>query len=349
MSSASGRLTIDLDALRENYKILREKARNAEVAGVVKANAYGIGVETVAPLLQQEGCRLFFVATPEEGIQLRGLLPDAEIAILDGLYKDAEDAYREHGLIPVIGSFEALERAGDMDVIFHFDTGMNRLGFKVSVARAVAEKAPSPRMIMSHFACADDQDHVLTHKQYERFADIANLFLNTPKSLCNSASIFQNDTYHYDIVRPGMALYGLNPTPWRDNPMRPTAMLEVQVLQVHEGKKGETAGYGASYLFEEDTKLATVAMGYADGFHRILSNRGKLFWNAKPCPVVGRVSMDTTIVDLSYVQDDLPQEGDWMEVFGPHQSADDLANDAGTIGYEILTSLGDRWERIYKG
>lgn len=346
MPRASGQLTIRLDALASNYTFLTKQAPGAKVAGVVKAGGYGLGIGPVAETLSSGGCEEYFVATLQEGIELRSILPKANIAILGGLFKGAEDLYNAHNLTPVINSMEELSRIDKQTVILHIDTAMNRLGIKTHEASKAAQEGKNIHAIMTHFACADEHKHPLNALQYQRFMEAAAHFPDAQKSLCNSAGMFLSDDYHLDIARPGMALYGLNPTPHTDNPMRHVVELEAQILQIHDGRKDESAGYGASHVFDDNTPLATVAIGYADGFHRALSGKGKLYYQGQPCPIIGRVSMDTTIINLSGLED-MPKPGDMIEILGSYQSADEIADNACTIGYEVLTNLGARWQRIY--
>ncbi len=346
-------LEIDLDALVRNIGLLQDKIGPAvSIAGVVKADAYGVGMERVAAIHQRLGTRTFFVATLDEGIALRALLGAGyEIAILGGLFHEAEDVYPRYGLTPVLNALEDVARWGRRPdpVMIHIDTGMRRLGFD---ARDVETMKASPGIleglnisaILSHFACADEPGHPLTQVQFKLFSDIARLFPGIRKSLCNSAGIFVSPDYHVDMVRPGMAVYGLNPTPGQANPMEPVVQLKVRVLQVREIEKGDTVGYGAGWMAESPRRIATVALGYADGFLRSLSNRGTLFWNRQPYPVVGRISMDLVTADVTGAP--TLKAGDWMEVLGPSQDVDTLAAAAGTIGYEILTSLGSRYRRV---
>ena len=232
---------------------------------------------------------------------------------------------------------------------------MNRLGFGLDETPVLLEdlgrlEGLDVKMIISHFACADEKDHEMNDAQYERFKAVAAHFPKAQKSLANSSGVFRDPRYHFNVARPGMALYGLNPTPEAPNPMRPVVSLDVRVLQIREVKAGETTGYGASYRHEKDTVTATVAMGYADGILRALSNKGRLYWQGQALSILGRVSMDSITIDLGgLAESKRPKVGDYLEVIGPHQSADDLATQAGTIGYEILTSLGERYERVYLG
>lgn len=358
--SASSWLTVDLGALAANYNLFKDKAApGCRAAAVIKADAYGLGAEKALAALENRGCPFYFVATPEEGSALRRLT-QKPLAVLSGLYKGAESLYIHENLIPVLNSLEeiarwqkkAVQHQIPLRALVHFDTGMNRLGLGVDETAALhAEpgilKGLEILYMMSHFACADEKDHPMTVMQYARFMEATALFPAVKRSLANSAGAFCSPTYHFDLLRPGMALYGLNPTPWRDNPMKPVVTLRARILQVRAVKKGDTAGYGASYRFEKDGYAATVALGYADGFLRSLGNRGKLYYGDAACPIAGRVSMDAVIVDTGFLERQ-PVPGESMEVIGSHQDADSLAKDAGTIGYEILTSLGRRYYREYR-
>lgn len=350
-SKSSARLSIDLSAIARNYQFLDSQG-SFQTACAVKADAYGLGMVSVAPALEQAGCRLFFVATLEEGIALRALLPDCEIAILGGLYRGAESEYTRHNLIPVLNTPDDIARAqGQQSVILHFDTGMNRLGLRATDFDWEQMAALPPlRAVMSHLACADEIDHTMNEAQRLAFDDVCAHFTpETQRSFANSAGIFHGTSYHYDIARPGMALYGLNPTPHTDNPMHDVVSLSVRVLQVCEAKAGESIGYSATHYFDKDTPIATVAFGYADGILRSLSHSSALYWRGYKLPILGRVSMDLVSVDLSAVpESERPLPHDWVEFIGPNQTADDIARDANTIGYEILTSLGARYERTYQ-
>jgi alanine racemase len=345
MSYAFSRLTVDLGAVAANYKLFQSRVgAECQVAGVVKANAYGLGVEAIVPLLDKLGCPFFFVATLEEALKVR-TLTSKPVAVLGGLATGAEDVYVAHKLTPVINSpEEILRRTYDGPSIWHIDTGMNRLGIRIDELPQLAEEN-QPLYVMSHFACADDLDHPLTLQQGKIFAHIAQAFPDSKKSLCNSSGLFRHSEWHYDMVRPGMALYGLNPTPEKPNPMRQTVKLETRILQIHEAAAGESVGYSATHILRRDTRIGIVGLGYADGFLRSGSDKVVLYAGGRPCPVLGRISMDLTAIDLDHCPD--LKVGDWVEVLGPQQSPDQLAAVAGTIGYEILTDLGARHERIY--
>lgn len=348
------KLTINLSAIQANYRTLQNKVGSAcEVAGVVKANAYGLGVAPVSIALQEVGCKTFFVATLPEALELRMILGDAPlIAMLNGYQDENAKFYLDNQITPVINDMAELEsykkRGDNLSAMIHIDTAMNRLGIDPDDITPEDLEGLDVKAIMSHFASSEDSETDLNAIQAARFVTIAEQFPNHPKSLCNSSGIFLSESYHYDLVRPGMALYGLNPTPYQANPTQSVISLEAKILQMHEVKKGETGGYNATYCFDKDTQVAIIDIGYADGIFRILSNNANVYWNGTACPIRGRVSMDLTIVDLCNIpENDRPKTGDTLEVIGPNQTADDLARDAGTISYEILTSLSRRYEREY--
>lgn len=364
MGANNGILTIDLDAVAGNYAILQARAAPGCRAGAaLKANAYGLGAAQVAPVLYDAGCRDFFVATPEEAADLKDLPADARIIVLNGYYASAADLYAQRGLIPALGSFSEIEgfktlaaRLGrSLPAYLSFNTRMNRLGLgTVETEKLLGDLSMLDSLeiagVMSHFACADEPDHPMNEEQYQVFADIARHFPRAAKSLANSSGIFRDRKYHFDLVRPGMALYGLNPVPEQENPMQPVVSLNVPVIRTRLVYKDARIGYNATYRFDKDSWVATLSAGYADGLFRSLSNRGVFYWQGIACPVRGRISMDLISVDLSAVPEGKrPKPGDMMEVIGPHQSADDLAAQAGTIGYEILTALGPRYRRDYIG
>lgn len=363
----AGKLTIDLGALRKNYRQCKDEVSpTCEVAAAVKANGYGIGSIQAVRALQQEGADLFFVATLDEALELRKEFEDPEvrIAVLNGPLPNTEEIFDFYNLIPVLNSPECVDRWSKyskrtrpyLKSILHIDTGMRRLGLSTNETEYFKDRAQELcdildiNYVMSHFACADEKGHPLNEEQFEKFQNASDSFLSSKKSLANSSGIFRDKKYHYDMVRPGMCLYGLNPTPEIDNRMNAVVKLDVPVLQIRQALQNESVGYGASYVPNNDELLATVQLGYADGFLRHLSSQGTLYWHGHACPIVGRVSMDLTIVSLKNVPEDIrPKQGDFMEVLGPNQSADDLALDAGTIGYEILTDLGRRYRRTYIG
>lgn len=372
---AGGRLTVDLDALVENYRLLQRRAAPARAAGVVKANAYGLGAARVGMALWNAGCRTFFVALPQEGIELRAALPEAEIYVLNGTFgPEAAPAFAAHRLMPVIGSqadissWEAFgwnEGETPRPCAIHVDTGMNRLGLTPDEALAFAADnaltgALTPRLIMSHLACGDEAEHPLNRRQLESFQVLRTAFQGIESSLSNSAGIFLGPDFHFNVVRPGIALYGGQPCNDGDNPMRAVATLEARVVQVRRARSGETASYGAHGRLDRDSVIAIVSTGYADGYHRASSFagvplRGAVaagghgFVHGRRVPVLGRVTMDLTLFDVTDLGFEGIAIGDWIELFGPNISVDEAASAAGTISYEMLTSLGRRYHRRYVG
>ena len=359
--SGTGVLKIDCGHLIENYRHICNLASPAKTSSVVKANAYGLGDKKIMEVLKSAGCTLFFVATFEEGAALRQADPDIQIAILNGIWTGEIREFVEYNLCPVLNNRHDLAVWRDLaknlertlPAILHVNTGMNRLGMpryevdEIASEFAHAFSGIELLYVMSHFCSSEEPDNQENILQYKRFCEIKEVFPNVNYSLANSSGIFRDQNYHFDLVRPGMALYGLNPTPEKSNPMKSVISLEVPVLQVHEAQKGESAGYNCTYQFSENEKIATVCLGYADGILRTVSNQGTLYWKGQKCPILGRVSMDLITVSLQNVRGDLPKPGEMLEVIGPYQSADDLAKSAGTIGYEVLTSLSARYRRIY--
>ena len=365
-SGLGGQLTIDLGALARNWRALDKVSAGALTAAVVKADAYGMGIEMAATALYAAGARFFFVATPDEGIAVRTALPDAHIFVLDGLYPGAANLYVRQNLMPVISSMEMLEEWMNKCVerneaypsAFHFDTGINRLGFRLNEAVLVRERIErlgyAPQMVMSHLACADQPNHEKNRTQLALFSSVMGQFRGIPASLANSAGLMTGRDYHFQMVRPGIALYGGRAVNGRKNPMATVATLHAPILQVKEARTGETVGYGAAYSLSRDSRLAVVGHGYADGFPRSLSSTNmrpgaKVFLRGQLCPVVGKISMDLTIVDITELGSNLPKPGEGVEVIGPNVNLDDQADAAGTIGYELLTSLKGRYSRNYVG
>ncbi|MBC7954181.1 MAG: alanine racemase [Rhodospirillaceae bacterium] len=361
---ATAFLTIDVDAIVANWRRIRiEVGSKVEAAAVVKADCYGLGAAHIAPALAAAGCRTFFVATIDEGIVLRKLVPEGIILVLGGPLDGAAADMTEHGLIPVLNSPEQIAlwanhaRASGkaLDAALHLDTGMSRLGLDApSVARLAADSSPladiNPVLVMSHMACADELGHPKNPEQLAAFTALSQqLGLTARRSLGASSTIFLGAGYHFDLVRPGAALYGLNPTPGQANPMTSAVRLEAKILQVRDVDTPMTVGYGASHRVSARGRIAVAAVGYADGLFRSAGNRGFGLIGGKRVPVVGRISMDLTTFDISALPPDSVQPGALIQLIGDGQSADELAAQAQTIGYEILTALGRRYLRNYEG
>ena len=355
-------LTIDLTAVTDNWRLLRDRAAPAACAAVVKADAYGLGIEQVAPALADAGCTLFFVATLDEGLRLRSLLPQVEVAVLGGLLPGTATIFLRDRLIPVLNDLgqaarwrEETAKAGRRaPAILHVDTGMNRLGLDpAETALLTADPALLDGIdlsyVMTHMACPDEPAHPLNALQLARFRAALAALPGAKGSLAASSAIFLGPDHHFDLVRPGAALYGVNPIPGAPNPMRQAVRLDGRVLQVRHVDRGEGVGYGASRTCGNPSKIVTVATGYADGYLRALSNRGSARIAGHDVPMIGRVSMDLLTFDVTGLPEGLVHPGGLVELLGEGYTPDDAARDAGTIGYEILTSLGGRYARRYIG
>ena len=367
---AGGRLTIDLRALVANYHALQHLCAPASVAGVLKADAYGLGAEFVAPALLKAGCDHFFVALPEEGRHLRNVAPDAAIFVLAGLFEaEAAPFYSDAQLIPVLNTEREIAIweahcgvVGEaLPCALHVDTGMNRLGLSIEQAIAFAEdnaltQAVQPILLMSHLAVGDNPLHPLNRRQIESFQKVRQSYGGIEASLANSAGIFLGKGAHFELARAGIALYGGAPVAGLKNPMLPVVTAEARIIQIRKVGAGETISYGATVTLERPSTIAVTAVGYADGFMRSLSGsgvplRGLIargghgFAGGRRVPVIGRITMDLTMFDITDCGHDALQPGDFIELFGPNIPIDEAAEAAGTIAYELLTSLGARWQR----
>ena len=368
---AGGLLTVDLGALAANWRLLRGRAQGAECAAVVKADGYGIGVREAARALSTAGCRTFFVAHISEAVAAREACPDAIVYVLNGLLPGSASAYRAHGLRPVLGSREevgewaAFSRAAGMRLpaAIHVDTGMNRLGLRVDDAVAFKGDALlddfEPALLMSHFVSSEVPDDPVNARQIDAFGAVRAAFPRIPASLCNSSGIFLPQSPRLDLVRPGYALYGGNPTPGRENPMRAVVHLEARVIQVRDAAPGDSVGYNGQWTAAGPRRLATLSIGYADGYPRAASatdakaKAGAPFGEAivagRRCPFAGRVSMDLLSVDVTGLPAGAVRRGDLVTLIGDDLTIDEVGARAVTIGYEILTSLGRRYARAYVG
>ena len=360
-SSAASELVIDLGAVKRNYLDLKKRLGGAECGAAVKADAYGTGVNRVGPALFEVGCRTFFVATIDEGIALRDVLPRARIAVLNGLLPGTMEAFKEFSLIPVINDLEQVARIREICVeadralsaMLHIDTGMNRLGLTGDEMKQISEEpdlldGPDWLYALSHLASADDPSSPMNTAQLVRFkAQLPRLQGRMQASISNSAGIFLGPDYHFDLARPGFALYGGRVKTGEPSPMAPVVRLSARILQVRSVKSGDTVGYGGTYKMRKDGCIATVSVGYADGYIRSLSSRGSAYFGERKLPVVGRVSMDMLAIDVSDIDRAEIHPGGLIDLLGPHYTVNDAADAAGTIGYEILTGLGHRYTRRY--
>jgi alanine racemase len=354
-------LTIDLAAIAENYRFLQEQAQTAVCAAVIKADAYGLGAEEIVPALAGAGCQHFFVAHLEEGIALRRTLGSgATIAILHGPFAGTEADFIAYDLVPVLNSLDQVNQwaaAGlasrtKLPAILQVDTGMTRFGLSEADVRIFIDNHQQLdgldlRLVMSHLACADEPDHPANAAQLALFQQMGRILPCRRMSLAASSGIFLGPDYHFDLVRPGAALFGIAPQAGRPNPMRPVVRLQGKVVQVRDVPANTPIGYGHTARTTSPSRLATVAVGYADGFLRSLSGRGGAWFNGSYLPIVGRVSMDSIILDATALPAGSLPPGALVDLIGPDQDLDALARDAGTIGYELLTSLGSRYHRQY--
>jgi alanine racemase len=359
--AAGAILTIDLGAIRENYRRLKARLGDVRCAGVLKADGYGVGASQVAAALLREGSDTFFVALLGEGVALRRSIgPGPAIFVLNGIPPGAEPDAEAADLCAVINSPEQLaawrvaaRRAGrKLPAAIQVDSGMSRLGM---APRDVERVAADPhafdgidiRLVMSHLACADEPEHPANERQRLAFERLRKMLPEAPASLANSSGIFLGARFHYDLARPGAALYGINPTPARPNPMLPVVRLEAKIVQTRMLEAGVGVGYGHTFHTAAPLAAATISLGYADGWHRRAASAA--WFEGVRLPFLGRVSMDSIILDISALPSGKLREGDLVELLGPSQSVDDAAGHAGTIGYEILTSLGPRFHRRYVG
>jgi alanine racemase len=360
---AGGILTIDLAALVANWRELCSRAAGAECAAVVKADGYGCGIAPVSAALAKAGCKIFFVADLAEARSVRPIAPAAAVYVLNGLAPGTAEAFAQADLRPVIGSLAELAeweafcagtgwRGG---AALHVDTGMNRLGLALGQAVQVAERDGAKahiRLLMSHFACAEEPGHPLNTRQMADFRKVRALFPEIPASLANSSGIFLGPDAHHDLVRPGVALYGANPTPGHLNVMRAVVRLEGRIVQLREVAAGETVGYGAGWTAQRPIRLAILALGYADGMPRAASASdtkpgAEAIVAGRRCPLAGRISMDLLAVDVTDLPGEIPRRGDFAALLDEEIGVDELASHAGTIGYEVLTRLGRRYRRVY--
>jgi len=361
-AGATGVITIDLARLRANWQALAHHVAPAECGAVVKADAYGLGASRVIPALVAAGCRSLFVATPEEAAAAREHAPDAAIYVLDGLLPGTEMQLAWTGAVPVLASLDELRAwaaasDGPAPTALHVDTGLNRLGMS---AREVEELAIDRellrrldlRLVMSHLACADEAGHIMNREQLDSFKRLCASLPQARASLAASDGLMLGAAFHFDLVRPGYALYGGQAAPERTTPVQPVVRVSARILQVQDVAPGDRIGYSASYRATAPRRIATIAAGYADGVFRHASATnaepgGAVVIGGRRAPIVGRVSMDLITVDVTDLRDPTPTRGDWVDLIGPELPIEDVGAAAKTIGYEVLTRLGPRFHRVY--
>jgi alanine racemase len=366
LATFGGVLTVDLDAIIANWRKLEKTAVPAECSAVIKADAYGCGAEQVARALNKAGCKTFFVATIGEARKVRAAVPEPAIYVLGGYFQNTGEHYAQINCRPVIGDLNEL---AEWDVFcrrtgwtggaaIHIDTGMNRLGLTLAEAQAIIPRINAGdhgiTLVMSHLVSAEQLNSPVNAKQLAAFRGIASEFSGVPAALANSSGVFLGAPFQFDMVRPGAALYGVNPTPEADNPMQPVVDLKARIVQIRNVERGESVGYGGTWTARRPTKLAIIAVGYADGYFRAASSndgtRGaEVIVAGKRCPVAGRVSMDLIAIDITDLPPNAARRGHMVTLLGEGITVDELAHHFGTIGYEVLTSLGRRYARIYKG
>ncbi|MBN9024446.1 MAG: alanine racemase [Rhizobiales bacterium] len=362
-ATTGNRLTIDLGALARNWQALAAQAGTAETAAAVKGNAYGIGAEPATRALSRAGCRTFFVALPEEGFEVRAVAPEATIYVLNGLASGVAAAHEAGSIRPVIGSLDELREwsayragGGQGHAALHVDTGMNRLGVTFAEALELAsDRGLTERLgltlVMSHLACGDTPAHPLNARQLATMQDVHALFPGLPVSLANTAGIALGRDYHFNLVRPGIGLYG-GPYIEGEPPLETVVTAEARIIQIRDVPAGETVGYGAAQTMARPCRIAILSTGYADGYHRSAGATdghpgASVVLHGHRAPLVGRISMDLMAIDVT----DIPaaRRGDWVELFGPNMPVAEVATAARTISYELLTSLGGRYARHYRG
>jgi len=351
-------LDIDLNAIAANWRSLAARHQGA-TAGVIKADAYGLGATQVAPKLLAAGCRHFFVAHLSEALAIRDLVPGAMLAVLNGLLAEEISELSNRNITPVLGSLaeialwraEAQRLERPLPALLHFDTGISRLGLSPAALIALRDNPAlldgiAVQFVMTHLVSAEIPDDPINQAQLARFAAIRAAFPNVPASIANSSGMFLGPEFGLNLTRPGAALYGINPKPGTKNPMHPVVQLSARIMQVQNIEPGGTVGYNGIWTAQRPSRIAVLSVGYADGYLRSLSNTATAMFNGTRIPLVGRVSMDLTTFDIT---DTPAQVGDTLNLISPAHDADALAKEARTNGYEILTSLSRRYQRRYAG
>ena len=363
MKSSKATLNINLQNIRHNYEELKKACPNSDVGASVKADAYGLGAREIAPVLKDLGCQHFFVANCEEGVALRHIFGrDVNIYVFHGVFHNEIEAFIEYGLIPVLNHLAQVEiwqnyanhLGRKLPCFIHLDTGMHRIGMQEPEIKSLDIETHAENLdilcVISHLTSAEDIDSNRNKIQLEKFNQLSKKFEGSAKSLANSSGIFLGSDYHFDLTRPGAAIYGLDPTPYMKNSViKPVVSLLAPIMQLSNLQPGDSVGYNGTYTntSKKSCSIATIPVGYADGFLRNFSNKGCVMIEGHEAPIIGRVSMDLTVIDVSKIPDNLISLGQNVEILGAHLTADKIAKVGATNGYEILTSLGLRHERIY--
>ena len=362
---AGAQATIDLAALTENWRYLKSNFKGKICGATVKANAYGVGIKQVVNALHSAGCQTFFVALPQEGEQVRQFASNAEIYVLNGLLPNQSEFYHNFNLIPVLGDLEeikewsnfATNRQTQLPYAIHVDTGINRLGlnsieFKNLLQESAFKSNLCPVLVLTHLACADDSQNKMNSQQLEKFASMRTQIPDVPASMCNSAGIFLGPSYHFEVARPGISIYGAEAVSTAKKFIQAVVTLEARILQVRRVKKGEAIGYGSTRVLERNSRIATLSCGYADGYMRLIGSSKKKSHPYVMCdgfhsPLMGRVSMDQIQIDVTDLPEEICHRGKMVELFGKNISIDDVASWAGTIGHELLVNIGSRLHKTY--
>ncbi|MFT7144398.1 MAG: alanine racemase [bacterium] len=347
--------TINLKAIQKNWLRLTNMSK-ATCAAMVKADAYGLGSKEVSKALYTSGCRTFFVAYLEEALHIKPYTPQADIYILNGISAGEEQTCVKNNLIPVVNTINALktliDAKVDMSIALHIDTGINRLGLPLHEVKQAADAIKLNnnlhlKLLMSHLACADDIKNPFNKTQLKAFESMKKVFPQVTCSLANSSGIYLGDEYHFDVIRPGYALYGGNPTPYKKaNPMDNVLTIKSGIMQLKKIKAGESIGYNSTWNAQRDSQIATIPYGYADGFSRLHSNKTNFYIGHYKAPVIGRVSMDMTTLDVTGIPDDILKNTP-VTIVGDKNTIDDLSKNINTVGYEVLTNIGNRLKKQY--
>ncbi|MCH9807325.1 MAG: alanine racemase [Alphaproteobacteria bacterium] len=366
-AQAAGVIIVDLDQIAANWQALNDHVGAANCAAVVKADAYGLGAQRIIPALSSAGAETFFVATLDEARVARSLAPNATVYVLDGLMPGSAAATKEIGAFPVISTIAEAEewaalapsRLEPVPCALHVDTGLNRLGLSAPEIHKLAANSHlldrlDVKLVMSHLACADEPHNPKNAQQLSVFQILLPLLPSVPLSIAASDGLMLGPNFHFEMVRPGYAIYGGQASPDRQSPVAPALEVHARVLQVRDVAPGQTIGYSATFHPDRLTRLAVIAAGYADGYLRHLSaadgeTRGHVAIAGQLCPIVGRVSMDLITVDITDLEDVEVKRGQWAQIIGPHITIEDIGRSSGTIGYEVLTRLSPRFTRVYLG